>query len=66
MNIRLRLTFTLLFLSLFMVAQAQKARLSGKVMNERNEPLAGANIIITNGTSKQAISDVEGKFYFRF
>jgi len=67
MNIRLRLTFTLLFLvSLFVVAQAQNARLSGKVMNERNEPLAGANIIITNGASKQAISDVEGKFYFDF
>ncbi len=66
MNIRLRLTFTLLFLSVFTIAQAQKARLSGKVMNERNEPLAGANIIITNGASKQAISDVEGKFYFDF
>jgi len=35
-------------------------------MNEKNEPLAGANIIITNGASKQAISDVEGKFYFTF
>jgi hypothetical protein len=49
-----------------MIAQAQRARLSGKVMNEKNEPLAGANIIITNGASKQAISDVEGKFYFDF
>ena len=63
---RLRLLLSVLFITAFISLNAQSVKLSGKVMNEKNEPLAGANIIITNGASKQAISDVEGKFYFTF
>ena len=43
-------------------AQAQTIKMSGKVMNSKNEPLPGANIVV-NGAGKQTQADVEGKFY---
>lgn len=45
-----------------MLSQAQGIRLTGKVMNAKNEPLPGATILI-EGTTRQILADVEGKFY---
>ncbi len=59
---RLRLSLTFLFFSVFSVAFGQSQKLTGKVMNAKNEPLAGATISIA-GTSRQVVADVEGKFY---
>lgn len=59
---RLRLIFSLLFLTLGSSLLAQSLRLNGKVMNSKNEPLAGATISI-DGAGKQIQSDVEGMFY---
>jgi hypothetical protein len=41
---------------------AQTVKLSGKVINTRNESLPGATIRV-DGEAKQVIADVEGKFY---
>lgn len=60
---RARLFFLLSFFSLLsVVSYAQGIRLTGKVMNAKNEPLPGATILI-DGTSRQVVADVEGKFY---
>ncbi|MEO7983385.1 MAG: carboxypeptidase regulatory-like domain-containing protein, partial [Bacteroidota bacterium] len=60
MYLRLRLIFTVLCASLFSLVQAQSLRLTGKVLNEKNEPLPGVSIKIAGagGTT----SDVEGRF----
>jgi len=42
-------------------AQAQTIKLSGKVVNEKNEPLAGASVKIV-GTNGGVSSDIEGRF----
>jgi TonB-dependent receptor len=60
MNSRLRLLMTTLFLSLFTIAQSQSVKLFGKVLNEKNEPLAAVSIKITGGGG--ATTDVEGRF----
>lgn len=59
---RLRLVLTLLFFSLCSVSFGQALKLTGKVMNAKNEPLVGATIRVT-GTGRQVVADVEGKFY---
>lgn len=43
-------------------AFAQGIRLTGKVMNSRNEPLPGATVQV-EGAGRQVLADVEGKFY---
>lgn len=60
MYIRLRILILMLFISASFV-NAQSIKLSGKVINLKNEPLPGATIIVTGG--KQLQADVEGKFY---
>ena len=64
MYFRLRLLLNVLFLSsIFSIqAQTQIIKLTGKVINSKNEPLPGATIIV-NGAGKQTQADVEGKFY---
>lgn len=52
--------FSVLFLSLFSFAQAQSLKLTGKVLNEKNEPLAGVTIKIVGGGG--TTTDVEGRF----
>jgi len=61
---RLRLLISVLIITagFFVQAQAQTIRFNGKVMNAKNEPLPGANIVL-NGTTKKAQADIEGKFY---
>jgi outer membrane receptor protein involved in Fe transport len=62
MNVRLRLVITILcfgFLSSF--SQAQSLKLSGKIVNEKNEPLPGVSVKIVGGTGGIS-SDIEGRF----
>jgi TonB-dependent receptor len=55
--------FTLLLLVLSSsIIFAQKARVSGKVTNSRNEGLAGVTIKISGGTTGITKTDVEGRF----
>jgi len=51
---------TLLLISLFSWAQAQSVKLTGKVINEKNEPLAGVTVKIAG--SGGTTTDVEGRF----
>lgn len=62
MYFRLRLIVTLLFsVGLFAFAQAQTIKLSGKINNAKNEPLAGVSVKII-GAAGGTTSDVEGRF----
>ncbi|HEY6063093.1 MAG TPA: carboxypeptidase-like regulatory domain-containing protein, partial [Chitinophagaceae bacterium] len=57
---RLRLTLSVLFLALFSFSQAQSVKLTGKVLNEKNEPLAGVSVKIVG--SGGTTTDMEGRF----
>jgi TonB-dependent receptor len=62
MYFRLRLIFTLLFSTgIFVIAQAQSQKLTGKISNGKNEPLAGVSVKIT-GAAGGTTSDIEGRF----
>ncbi len=56
---KLLLSFTVLFISL--ISFAQTAKLNGKVINSKNEPLAGATVTVA-GVAKAVPADVEGRF----
>jgi TonB-dependent receptor len=43
------------------VSFAQEVRISGRILNTRNEPLPGATVRVSD---RQVIADVEGRFYF--
>lgn len=57
---RLRLMLTLSCLCLFSFLQAQTMKLTGKVLNEKNEPLAGVSVKISGGGGTS--TDIEGRF----
>lgn len=61
MYFRLRLILSVLCLGLFSLLQAQSLKLTGKVLNEKNEPLQGVSIKII-GASGGTSSDIEGRF----
>ena len=59
--------FILLFLLCFFLAAssfAQTGTLNGRILNDANEPLSGATIIL-EGKGKTVAADVEGRFVFR-
>lgn len=58
---RLRLQWALLLTFFFSFAQAQNNRLSGKVSNEKNEPIPGVSIKIA-GQQGGTTTDVEGRY----
>ena len=60
MYLRFRLILSVLCVALFTFTQAQSIKLTGKVLNEKNEPLAGVSVKITGagGTT----TDGEGRF----
>lgn len=60
MYFRLRLIFSVLCLSLLSFSQAQSIKLTGKVLNEKNEPLAGVSVKIVGGGG--TTTDIEGRF----
>lgn len=49
------------FLFISFQATAQTARLNGKVINDKNEPVSGATILI-EGINNPSIANVEGRF----
>ncbi|MBS1654293.1 MAG: carboxypeptidase regulatory-like domain-containing protein, partial [Bacteroidetes bacterium] len=60
MRPRTKLLLSIVCTLIFSIAQAQTIKLSGKVLNEKNEPLAGVSIKVTGdgGTT----TDLEGRF----
>ncbi|XVJ66574.1 MAG: TonB-dependent receptor plug domain-containing protein [Lacibacter sp.] len=52
---------TLLLLLGTLIATAQQIKLSGRVLNQKNEPVAGATIAVS-GSTKNIAADVEGRF----
>lgn len=57
---RFRTLLTVISLVLFSIAQAQSLRLSGKVLNEKNEPLPGVSVTLDGGSGTK--TDVDGNF----
>lgn len=58
---RVRLLLSVLLLIAFAALNAQSVKLTGKISNNKNEPLAGVTIKIS-GAAGGATSDVEGRF----
>jgi hypothetical protein len=61
MILRLRLLITVFSFGLFSLTQAQTLKLSGKIVNEKNEPLPGVSVKIV-GASGGVSTDIEGRF----
>lgn len=60
MYFRLRLILSVLSFGLFSFSQAQSLKLTGKVLNEKNEPLAGVSVkVIGDGGTA---TNIEGRF----
>jgi TonB-dependent receptor len=57
----LRIISLLIILTTATLAQAQTLRLSGKVVNEKNEPLTGVSVKLS-GSSAGTATDVEGRY----
>ncbi|MBI5859118.1 MAG: outer membrane beta-barrel protein [Sphingobacteriales bacterium] len=60
MYLRMRLMLAVLFLSFTSFIQAQSLKLTGKVLNEKNEPLPSVTVKIIGGGG--TTSDLEGHF----
>lgn len=60
MYLRMRLLVTAIFACFFSLAQAQSLKLTGKIINEKNEPLPGVSVQIKDGGG--TTTDVEGRF----
>ena len=61
MYFRLRLIFSTLFFTIVSLISAQSLRFSGKVLNAKNESLAGVSVKII-GAAGGTTTDVEGRF----
>jgi carboxypeptidase-like protein/TonB-dependent receptor-like protein len=61
MILRLRLLFTVISFGWFSLTQAQTSKLSGKIVNEKNEALPGVTVKII-GAAGGISTDVEGRF----
>ena len=59
---RLSILITIIFSTLF--AQAQKAKLSGKITNAKNEALIGVTISLKADKTQATKTDVEGRYSF--
>ena len=57
----LRSTFSVLFIFFSFLAQAQSVKLSGKVVNEKNDALPGVSILVNGG--KGSASGSDGAFH---
>lgn len=58
---RLPLLFSILFFGIISLAQSQTVKLSGKILNAKNETLPGVSIKIT-GAAGGTTTDIEGRF----
>ena len=61
---RIRTILTTIALLFSLASFAQKGRISGKVSNQKNEPLVGVSIEISGAFSGMVRTDVEGRFSF--
>ena len=61
MYFRMRFMLSVLFIGLFSVAQAQTAKLYGKVVNSKNEPLSAVSVKIVGATGGTS-TDIEGRY----
>lgn len=61
MEKKLNLFFVLIFLPLLIFAQSQ-VQVRGKIVDERGEPIIGANVIEVGNPSNGTVSDLEGDF----
>src|SRR5690349_12858620 len=61
MNLLSRLLLSVLFSLGFYAVQAQSIKISGKIVNEKNEVLPGVTVKIA-GSAGGAISDLDGRF----
>ena len=59
-----RLLLLICFTVTAFIAQAQKAKLSGKVTSARNESLIGVTITLKSDRNQVTKTDVEGRFSF--
>jgi len=59
-----RLLLLICFIVTVFIAQAQKAKLSGKVTSARNESLIGVTITLKSDRSQVTKTDVEGRYSF--
>ena len=59
---RISLLIIVIFSAFF--AQAQKAKLSGKITNNKNESLIGVSIILRSDKSQATKTDIEGRYSF--
>lgn len=59
------LSLSILALLITILSQAQSVRITGKIWNtEGNAPLAGASVVLSEGSMKKGVStDVEGRFF---
>ena len=60
MGSKLYLTFSFLFTLLTLTVSAQNIQLTGKIVNEKNEPLPGVTISVPG--IRGITSDVEGRY----
>ncbi len=58
---RLLVTLSVLIFGFFSNAYSQTAQLTGRIVNNKNEPVPGVTIIIT-GSKASAISDLDGRY----
>jgi outer membrane receptor protein involved in Fe transport len=56
-----RIVLAVICSSFLLLADAQSARLNGRVVNDKNEPLPGASVFI-DGTKTGTSTDLDGKF----
>lgn len=57
---RLRWILSVILIGVFSLAHAQNVKLTGKVLNEKNEPLSGVSVKIVGGGG--TTTDIEGRF----
>ena len=60
MNLFSRALLSIVFLGFLFVSQAQSLKLAGKVLNDKNEPLASVSVKIVGGGG--TTTDIEGRF----
>lgn len=62
-NLQRKLIITLSFILTAFTLTAQNAKLNGRVLNQKNEPISAASVTVS-GVSKVVAADVEGRFSF--
>ena len=59
-----RLLLLIILINVSLILNAQKAKVSGKITNAKNESLIGVTVVLKSDKSQVTKSDVEGRFSF--